>query len=318
MANPESDDRDSRARRRRRSEIGSQEAPYKSRGDIEDPQTPTLAELRSIRTDHYSGGSMKRSAVPASRMVRSSVSRSSFSGTKSTSRHRHKSAHTHRSETDTIQHRKSKLGSNNDVSPPAYVYDTSRPRKRSSVIEVTERRGSGLDDDSGEDDATMSTISEEPGQVPVRKTRKVKVIYVKGDTYKASKHHASHRAFADDGKSFAKSVHRSRKTSSHRRTTSEPSRDSLHRYLVNVLLITEIHAKQSLSAGRNQYWMFENHDKPQKELILEATLFYHLKFYTKLPWHAAKILVCSRPFLPVLHHTRRKRSPSYCKTSITT
>lgn len=203
-----------------------------------------MEELRNLRSELYSASSRKRRVVLASSMVSSSISRSSLSHSKPISKHRRKSAYSHRSEAKKKQHRKRKAISRDDGSSYVSVYGPPRPRERSSNVTVSERRTSWRDDVSSESSdrgpRSMSAVSEEsemesesesePEIEPEQKPRKVKVIYVMNERPKSSRH-SSHKVGGGDGKrkkdgvkASTKSVHRSNTTSS-RRIRSQSAQD---------------------------------------------------------------------------------------------
>jgi hypothetical protein len=225
-----------RERRRKRAEIGwDGKLPYKDGGDIEGLEKPTLEKLRSLRSELYSASSRKRRVVPASRMISSSILRSSFSHSKPISKHRHKSAHSHGSETERKSHRKRKATSRDDESSYISVYGPPRPRERPTTVKVPERRTSRRDEvSSGSSERrprAMSAVSEEsvtesesePEPKPERKARKVKVKVIYVTERPKSSRRSSHKLVEEDGKrnkddvkTSANSVHRSNTTSSHK------------------------------------------------------------------------------------------------------
>jgi hypothetical protein len=169
-------------------------------------------------------------------MVSSSISRSSLSHSRPISRHRHKSAHVHRSETDIRSHRKRKTTSRDDESSYISAYGPARPRERSTPVRALERRASRRGDvSSGSSERRprpMSAVSEEsetesesepdPKPDPEPKARKVRVVYVTSERPKSSRR-SSHKHVGDDGKrakdeikGSTKSIHRSNTTSSHK------------------------------------------------------------------------------------------------------
>src|SRR3954468_3543066 len=101
--------------------IGSDREPYGLRGDIKREDIAALDELRRTRTDFQSGSSIRRRSVRPSRMVTSFISRSSFSGVKTSSRHRHKSSDAYRSEAEAKPRSKTKTSSR-DKDSHVYVY----------------------------------------------------------------------------------------------------------------------------------------------------------------------------------------------------
>lgn len=213
-----------RERRRKRS-IGSDGKPYKACGDIEVLGKPALEGLRGVRSEVYSAGSTRRRVVPAPRMVSSSISRSSLSHSRPISKHRHKSAHVHRSETEVKRHTRRKSISKDDDSSHSYIYVPKRPKGRSSTVKVSERRREDDSSDTNEDGA-MSTVSEEsesePEPKPKPKERKVKIIYVDSERPRSSRRNSPRVGAGDDKttkgevKASSKSLHRSNTTSSYR------------------------------------------------------------------------------------------------------
>lgn len=218
-----------RRERRDKRSIRSDGKLYESRGDIEVSEEPVLRDLRGLRSVFHSVGPGKRRVVPVSRMVSSSILRSSLSSSKPLSKHRYKNAHAHRSETGISQLGRRKSTSRDDFSSFVYRDGTRRPRARLPTAKVSERRASRLDDDfsdSGEEFKSMSTVSEElesePEPRPERKERKVKVIHIEDERPKSSRH-GLHRLIGGNGKTTkddarvsTKSLHRSNTTSSHK------------------------------------------------------------------------------------------------------
>ena len=232
MANAEEADVVRRSGRRKFAEIGSDREPYRLRGDIKREDMSTLDEVRRTRIDSHSDGSTRRRSIRP-RMVTSSILRSTFSGVKSSSRHRHKSSGTYRSEAEAKPHRK-KRTSSRDEDSHVYVYGHPKSRDRSSAIRITERRRSGPGDGSDERDEVMSIVSEESEPDEKPKPRKVKVIYVKNESTRSSKHHTSGKVLVDEERSrvkeSARSHHRSHTTVSRRPSSTIQPLDMLRRY----------------------------------------------------------------------------------------
>jgi hypothetical protein len=232
MANPEEADVVRRSGRRRLAEIGPDMEPYRLRGHIKREDVLTVDELRRTRTDSHSGSSIRRRSVRPSRMVTSSISRSSFSGVKSSSRHRHKSSGAYRSEAEAKPRRKTRTSSRDEDSH-VYVYGHPKSKDRSSAIRITERRRSRPGDESDERDEVMSIVSEESEPDDKPKPRKVKVIYVKNEPTRSSKHHVSRKILVDEErprvKESARSQHRSHTTVSRRPSSTIQPLDMLRR-----------------------------------------------------------------------------------------
>jgi hypothetical protein len=212
-----------RRERRRKRSIGSGGSPYKACGDIEVLAKPALEDLRCLRSQLYSAGSTRRRVVPASRMVSPSISRSSLSHSRPVSKHKHNSAHIHRSETEVKKHTRRKSISKDDESSHSYVCVSPRQKARSSTVTVSERRRE--DDSSGTDeDGVMSPISEESElePEPKPKERKIKIIYVKSERPRSSRRNSlgaiadNNKTTKDNVKASTKSLRRSSTTSSHR------------------------------------------------------------------------------------------------------
>jgi hypothetical protein len=200
-------------KRWRKQSIGSDGKPCRACGDIEALEKPALEDLHGLRSELYSAGSTKRRVVPASSMVSSSILRSSVSHSRPISKHRHKSAHVHRSKTEVKQHTRRKSISKND--------DSSHYAKtRSSTIKISERRREDDSSDTDEDGA-MSTVSEESEWERKPKERKVKIIYVKSERPRSSRRSLrdvarDEKTSKDEVKVSTKSLNRSNTTSSHR------------------------------------------------------------------------------------------------------
>jgi hypothetical protein len=216
-----------RSRGRKRAEIGSDVGPYRLRGDIEGEDMPMLDELRSIRIDHYSGSSTRCRSVRPSRMVTASISRSSLSGARTSSRHRHKSSRAYGSETG-VKPRRTTRSSSRDEGSHVYVYGPPKAKDRSSTIRVTERRRSRHDDESDARDGVMSIVSEESEPDDKPKSPKVKVVYVEKGTSRSRKHHADEKRAGT--KESSRSMHRSHTTASQRPSSAIQPFDALKRY----------------------------------------------------------------------------------------
>lgn len=221
-----------RSGRRKLAEIGSDREPYRLRGDLKREDMPTGDELRRRRTDSHSDSSIRRRSIRPPRMVTSPISRSSLSGAKASSRHRHKSSSAYRLEAEAKPRRKTRTSSRDEDSR-VYVYGRPRSRDRSSAIRITERRRSGPDDESDERDGVMSVVSEESELDEKPKSRKVKVVYVKNESTRPSKHHVSRKVLVDEErprvKESARSHHRSHTTVSRRPSTTIQPLDMLRR-----------------------------------------------------------------------------------------
>jgi hypothetical protein len=225
MANPEGADAPRRKGRRKGEEIGSEDGPDKWRGDIEDARKPAPEELRNLRNDLYSGGSTKRRTVHASRMA-TSLSRSSLSHSKSSSRHRSKSIDAHRSEAEIKPHKRRRKSSRDEESAPIYVYGPPKAKVRSATVKVTEKRAYRQDDsssDSSTNDGILSIVSEESEHE--HKTRKVKVVYVKSERPRSSRRKGGadgEKTAKDSVKMPSKSLSRSHISTSRRSSTIQP------------------------------------------------------------------------------------------------
>jgi hypothetical protein len=233
MANRVEADGRRTSRRRRHSSTGSVKEARVSSGNIE--ETPTLEELRRLRSEHYTSSrssphrSARSSSIRSSRMVTSS----SFSASRSSSRHEHKnsrtsSGHRHRSsryqrsDEEARAHRGPNKRSKDDGEYiSVYKPSASERSPRIRVTDILKPSRERSDDKDG----YMSAVSERSEEEVQKGSRKAKVIYVREQPDKY--HEKTARRSRDKTTSTPRSY-----TVVTRKSTVEPL-DILKRYVIH-------------------------------------------------------------------------------------
>ena len=252
MATDEGADGQRRTRRRRTSSSDLEDGKiYKSRGKEEIKLEPNVSEIRRIRLERLESSTSTHRSVATPKMT--SESHAILPSLKSPSSRRRK--HDSRRSTLSTKHRTKRQSTSKDDSPPSYVYGTPADNSQSSRITITGTSKLGRDErssESGDDEEDRTTVPDSIQQK--HKTRKIRVIYVKDEEIKSSKHKGrrvkSDGTIRDRRSNSYESIGRSRGHTTRRKSVAEdPPASTRKRYfflnhdyllLILTILLTEV------------------------------------------------------------------------------